>query len=121
MLGQLERADRFEERLGHGLVAQGLLAARDVSDGVVIRTRVADIRATGRDTMGVSLMNLGDDNAIVAVARGEAAATPAAETDEAGEEPVTLGPRAWPLIDMLERTSRGGPKANIVWEAASDF
>jgi DNA gyrase subunit A len=42
------------------------------SDGVVIRTRVADIRATGRDTMGVSLMDVSDDNAIVAVARGEA-------------------------------------------------
>jgi Domain of unknown function (DUF1840) len=56
-----------------------------------------------------------------AVARGEAAATPAAETDEAGEEPVTLGPRAWPLIDMLERSSKGGAKANIVWKAAADF
>ena len=37
------------------------------------------------------------------------------------EAVVALGQRAWPLIDMLERTSRGGPKANIVWEAASDF
>ncbi len=42
------------------------------SDGVVIRTRVAEIRATGRDTMGVSLMDVSGDNAIVAVARGEA-------------------------------------------------
>jgi DNA gyrase subunit A len=42
------------------------------SDGVVIRTRVADIRATGRDTMGVSLMDVSGDNAIVSVARGEA-------------------------------------------------
>jgi len=41
------------------------------SDGVVIRTRVADIRATGRDTMGVALMAVGEDHAIVAVARGE--------------------------------------------------
>ena len=56
-----------------------------------------------------------------AVARGEAAGSPAAENDEAGEAPVTLGPRAWPLIDMLERTARSGPKANIVWEAAADF
>jgi len=42
------------------------------SDGVVIRTRVSEIRATGRDTMGVSLMNVGDDNAIVAIALGDA-------------------------------------------------
>ena len=64
-----------EER---GSLVGALVAMEDdelyaiASDGVVIRTRVADIRATGRDTMGVSLMNLGDDNAIVAVARGEA-------------------------------------------------
>ena len=56
-----------------------------------------------------------------AVARGEAAGTPAAEADESGEVPVTLGTRAWPLIDMLERSSKGGPKANIVWKAAADF
>jgi hypothetical protein len=34
---------------------------------------------------------------------------------------VVMSQRAWPLIDMLERTSKGGPKANIVWEAAADF
>lgn len=56
-----------------------------------------------------------------AVARGEAAGSPAAESDEKGEAPVTLGPRAWPLIDMLERSSKGGAKANIVWKAAADF
>jgi len=37
------------------------------------------------------------------------------------DRPVGLSSRAWPLIDMLERTSRGGPKANIVWEAPGDF
>ena len=39
------------------------------SDGIVIRTRVAEVRASGRDTMGVRLMNLGDDRSLVAVAR----------------------------------------------------
>lgn len=46
------------------------------------------------------------------------------EVDEYGKkkEPVVvLSQRAWPLIDMLERTGRGGPKANIVWEAPADF
>lgn len=46
------------------------------------------------------------------------------EIDEHGKkkEPVVvLSQRAWPLIDMLERTSRGGAKANIVWEAPADF
>lgn len=56
-----------------------------------------------------------------AVARGEAPAAgdAAGEDDEA--PPVTLGRRAWPFIDMLERTARGGPKANIVWQAPADF
>ena len=41
------------------------------SNGVVIRTRVEEIRPSGRDTMGVTLMNLDEGDAIVAVARGE--------------------------------------------------
>jgi len=50
------------------------------SNGIVIRTRVDQIRSTGRDTMGVSLMNLGKDETLIAVAR-------AGETDE-DEEPI---------------------------------
>jgi DNA gyrase subunit A len=63
-----------EER---GSLVGALVAAEDdevyaiASDGVVIRTRVSEIRATGRDTMGVSLMDVSGDNTIVAVARGE--------------------------------------------------
>jgi len=64
-----------EER---GSLVGALVAAEDdevyaiASDGVVIRTRVSEIRATGRDTMGVSLMDVSGVNTIVAVARGEA-------------------------------------------------
>jgi DNA gyrase subunit A len=39
------------------------------SNGVVIRTRVVEIRPSGRDTMGVTLMNLADGDTVVAVAR----------------------------------------------------
>ncbi|MGV1004434.1 MAG: DNA gyrase subunit A [Candidatus Nanopelagicales bacterium] len=39
------------------------------SNGVVIRTRVAEIRATGRATMGVSLMGLAAGDTVVGVAR----------------------------------------------------
>ena len=49
------------------------------SNGVVIRTRVEEIRSSGRDTMGVTLMNLDEGDAIVAVARGE-------ESDEESDE-----------------------------------
>lgn len=37
------------------------------------------------------------------------------------ERPVGLASRAWPFIDMLERTGKAGPKANIIWEASGDF
>ena len=49
------------------------------NDGIVIRTRVDEIRPSGRDTMGVRLMNLGEDRSLVAVAR-------AGESDEEVEE-----------------------------------
>lgn len=52
----------------------------------------------------------------------------APEDDEEEEEKgkkkqprVGLGQRAWPLIDMLERTAKAGKDAHITWEAASDF
>jgi DNA gyrase subunit A len=40
------------------------------SNGVVIRTRVGEVRPSGRDTMGVRLMNLAEGDSVVAVARG---------------------------------------------------
>lgn len=57
-----------------------------------------------------------------AVQRGEQGPASADDdADEGAEKPVVMRQRAWPLIDMLERSSRGGPKANIVWQAAADF
>lgn len=44
-----------------------------------------------------------------------------AEEERAKEPVVALGQRAWPLIDALERTSRAGSDASIVWQAAKDF
>ncbi|HEX6734126.1 MAG TPA: DUF1840 domain-containing protein [Azonexus sp.] len=57
-----------------------------------------------------------------AVARAEAPPVDDDADDEEQREPVVaLGQRAWPFIDMLERSARGGPDANIVWRAAADF
>lgn len=60
-----------------------------------------------------------------AIRRAAESAPPEDEVEEAsgrGKEPVvTLGQRAWPLIDMLERTGRAGPQAHIVWEAPQAF
>ncbi|MDP2287368.1 MAG: DNA gyrase subunit A [Actinomycetota bacterium] len=60
------------------------------SNGVVIRTSVDQVRPSGRDTMGVRLMNLADGDAIVAVARGQEAEDLAEDelTDEATEVQV---------------------------------
>lgn len=49
-----------------------------------------------------------------------------AEVVEAVESTVVqkvgFAQRAWPLIDMLERTAaQGGKKANIIWRASADF
>ena len=46
---------------------------------------------------------------------------PEVEEDKFKPPPVGLPQRAWPLIDMLERTAKSGPEAHIIWEAAADF
>ena len=51
------------------------------SNGVVIRTEVSQIRETGRDTMGVALMDLGDGEAVVAVARSAELSEPAGSAE----------------------------------------
>lgn len=86
------RAMRLVEKRG-GL-AGALVCAEDdeifaiASNGVVIRTRVDEIRAAGRDTMGVSFMKVGDDDQVVAVARSSAAAQAELEELAAQEVPA---------------------------------
>jgi DNA gyrase subunit A len=54
--------------------------------GGVIRTRVREIRETGRDTMGVQLIALGKRDAVVGIARNAEAGREAEEVDaESGE------------------------------------
>ena len=72
------RAMRLVEKRG-GLAGALVCADEDeifaiASNGVVIRTRVDEIRAAGRDTMGVGFMKVGEDEQVVAVARSSAAA-----------------------------------------------
>ena len=43
------------------------------------------------------------------------------EDDRSKPPPVSLPQRAWPMIDMLERTAHSGPEAHIMWTATSDF
>jgi DNA gyrase subunit A len=88
------RAMRLVEKRG-GLAGALICAADDeifaiASNGVVIRTRVDEIRAAGRDTMGVSFMKVGDDDQVVAVARSSAASMAALESVEVTEESTTV-------------------------------
>ncbi len=69
------------------------------SSGTVIRTGAEQVRQTGRDTMGVRLVNLGDGDSVVSVTRNaevedatdsdETAAEVAPQTE--GESPESLG------------------------------
>ena len=58
------------------------------SDGIVIRTKVDQIRASGRDTMGVRLMNIGADRSLVAVARAGDSGEEVVDEDEDGIDVV---------------------------------
>jgi DNA gyrase subunit A len=65
------------------------------SNGVVIRTPVAEVRQTGRDTMGVNLMGLPEGVTVVAVARAaeEEDPDPAPEDEAAtGDDGESLHP-----------------------------
>ncbi|MEU3713105.1 DNA gyrase subunit A [Streptomyces catenulae] len=59
--------------------------------GGVIRTRVNEVRETGRDTMGVQLINLGKRDAVVGIARNAEAGREAEEVDGADEPDGTDG------------------------------
>ena len=67
------RAMKIDEKRG-SLVAAMICYPDDqifaiASNGVVIRTAVSELRPSGRDTMGVTMMRLGDEDSVVAVAR----------------------------------------------------
>ena len=68
------------------------------SNGVVIRTRVDQIRPSGRDTMGVTLMNLGEGDAIVAVARGAETEDEIDEIDEIESDDAVVAPAAQAVV-----------------------
>ena len=88
------RAMRLVEERG-SLVGAMVCDATDqlfaiASNGIVIRTRVDEIRPSGRDTMGVVLMNLGEGDAIVAVAKASESEDDGDDTDGPDEvEPTT--------------------------------
>ncbi|WP_369204899.1 DNA gyrase subunit A [Streptomyces sp. PU-14G] len=67
--------------------------------GGVIRTRVSEVRETGRDTMGVQLINLGKKDAVVGVARNAEAGREAEEVEAAVGDPEEGEPQDAPGSD----------------------
>ena len=70
------------------------------SSGTVIRTGAEQVRQTGRDTMGVRLVNLGEGDSVVSVTRNAEVEEEATDSDETaaevapqteGESPESLG------------------------------
>jgi DNA gyrase subunit A len=80
------------------------------SNGIVIRTRVGEVRPSGRDTMGVTLMNLADGDSIVAVARGGESADDDEGDDDSTEADlgVVVGE-----ADVATATSVDGAEAEL--------
>lgn len=77
---------------------------------------------TARGTFTIEEMLPAAEKLRAAIEQGEAAKAQASEDEEEGNEQIiALGQRAWPFIEMLERTGRRGGKANIIWEAAQPF
>jgi DNA gyrase subunit A len=83
------------------------------SAGGVIRTSAAEIKISGRQTMGVRLVNLGEGHSLVAIARNAEAAGSAAviEADADGSDPA--GPEA-------TEPDASGPEAAPASDSESD-
>jgi DNA gyrase subunit A len=65
------------------------------SAGGVIRTAAAEVKQSGRQTMGVRLMNLAPGDSVVAVARNaEAASGTEVDDDEADDEDLSAADEA---------------------------
>jgi DNA gyrase subunit A len=67
------------------------------SAGGVIRTSAAEVKISGRQTMGVRLMNLASGDSVVAVARNAEAGP---ETEEEAEEAADPEAGPGPTTDM---------------------
>jgi DNA gyrase subunit A len=76
---------RLSDRTGPISVARAVRADQGVilvsRDGIVMRTRAETISQQGRSTQGVAVMNIGDDDAVAALAQIDLGADDASEVD----------------------------------------
>jgi DNA gyrase subunit A len=81
------------------------------SNGIVIRTRVGEVRPSGRDTMGVTLMNLAEGDSIVAVARGGESSDDEGDADETGESIPSDDVESVAEVDVIVAAEAADPEA----------
>lgn len=88
------------------------------------------LQIVGKETTARGVFTQPEMEAAAAALRDAIRCAPPASDDEADEDDpevkrkppvVRLSQRAWPLLDMLERTARAGREASIVWTAPADF
>lgn len=106
------RAMKINEKRG-SLVAAMVCDADDqifaiASNGVVIRTSVSELRPSGRDTMGVTMMRLGDEDSVVAVARSGEKSSPDDEDDETAETPEDSAANAGASSEEVSQAPQEG-------------
>ena len=96
-----------------GVLVGAIIASEDdevfaiKASGEIIRTPVAQIRATGRDTMGVTLTTVGENDAVVAVTRNAESDTDAdAETDAEDAEVPAIIDLTTPVVDSGDESSQ---------------
>jgi len=91
------------------------------SAGGVIRTRVADVRRTGRTTMGVRLINLGEGDSVVAIARNAESIAPEILGEVLNDEPdgdeAGVGGGAEPDPEGIDVPVRPDPVEEVVDDA----
>ena len=81
------------------------------SNGIVIRTRVGEVRPSGRDTMGVTLMNLAEGDSIVAVARGGESSDDEGDADDTGESIPSDDVESVAEVDVIVAAEAADPEA----------
>ncbi len=83
------------DKIGRVAAARVVQAIDDVtiitSGGVVLRTRVKEIKQAGRTARGVHLIEIGEGNKVASLARIPTASLPAAEADLEPAEPREEG------------------------------
>jgi DNA gyrase subunit A len=87
------------------VVGEGDEVLAVTSNGGVIRTKVGTVNPTGRDTMGVRLINLKDGDTVVAVARNAEAAAEADEDAIVGDTGSTSDTEDAPAAPAAEGAS----------------